>query len=255
MPAGASATTHRWTTWPGPPTRPCSCRGAGTTPGCPTGSRPSSMRGWPSSVPPGGRCCCVPTWPPATAAPRGASRRGTTAPARTPISSGRWVWMSARHSPYHPQGPSIDGNHRDDMVLVLLLGDPAAGDREAAHADPLAVDPLRVAGEQRVPAGLLAPLGYPAVGTKVRQPAELLDPLGRQAGAVRHPLQAVLVVAAAAAVNVEQLAGQVEHRQLAALLVLELEQAALAAAIAERLPLLGGELLQGVLLPEPFTHQ
>ncbi len=62
------------------------------------------------------------------------------------------------------------------------------------------------------------------------------------------------IVTAATAVDIQQFTGDVEHRQVAGGLVLELEQAALATAVAQRLPLLVGELLQVEALPEPVSH-
>lgn len=68
--------------------------------------------------------------------------------------------------------------------------------------------------------------------------------------AVRLFLKAVAVVGALAGLGIEQVAGHVGEHQLLGVLVDQLVQAALAAAVAQGLPLRHGHLLQALRLPK-----
>src|SRR3712207_444797 len=82
---------------------------------------------------------------------------------------------------------------------------------------------------------------------------ELVDVLGRDLDAVGDPLLPVGVVGAAVGAQVEQAAAGVRQRHLARVHVLDLDLAAQAAAVAERLPLGLGHLLEALLAPEAGT--
>ena len=68
--------------------------------------------------------------------------------------------------------------------------------------------------------------------------------------AVRLFLKAVAIVGALAGLGIEQVAGHVGEHQLLGVLVDQLVQAALAAAVAQGLPLGCGHLLQALRLPK-----
>src|SRR6185312_5111766 len=79
---------------------------------------------------------------------------------------------------------------------------------------------------------------------------ELADVPGRQSNAVGHARGAVLVVRAAARLAVEQLAGGPGEMDSRRLLFLELDEAAAAATVAERFPLVLTHLPQSLFFPE-----
>src|SRR6185312_767959 len=89
-----------------------------------------------------------------------------------------------------------------------------------------------------------------AVGTGLGEPVHLGHHSWGELDAIRHDLLAVLVVLAARGLGVEQLAAGVGLGELAGALVFELVDAAHAAAVAQRLPLLLGHLGKRLALPE-----
>ena len=107
-----------------------------------------------------------------------------------------------------------------------------------------------VAGDERMPLGQALPFRQQAVGAGRRQPVELGDLVVGDLQAVRLLLEAVDVVGALAGLGIEQVAGHVGEHQLLGVLIDQLVQAALAAAIAQGLPLGHGHLLQAFYLPK-----
>ena len=95
-----------------------------------------------------------------------------------------------------------------------------------------------------------APLGETAIGARLRQPEQVRHVFGRDRGAVAHALLAVWIVAAAAGVRIEQAAAEPRQVDVGGVLVLDLDQAALAAAVAQRFPLLAGHRGERLCLPE-----
>ena len=92
--------------------------------------------------------------------------------------------------------------------------------------------------------------GQQAVGAGRRQPAERGDVAGVELLAVRHVAAALGIARAAAGAEVEQTAGNVGVADLAGDDVFQLLEAALAAAVAQLLPLLGRHLGEQPGLPE-----
>ena len=87
-----------------------------------------------------------------------------------------------------------------------------------------------------MPVGETATFGEAPVGACRRHPAEVIEIVARQDDTVGHVVDALVVVPAATALDVEQPAGDVGVVNTARILVFELVQAASAAAVAERLP-------------------
>src|SRR5690606_9424374 len=81
------------------------------------------------------------------------------------------------------------------------------------------------------------------------------DLLRSQADAVLHPLEAVVVVAASAGGAVEQAAADAGPIDFTGIFVLELGEAAFAAAVAKRLPFGCAHLFERPGLPERFFHR
>ena len=109
---------------------------------------------------------------------------------------------------------------------------------------------VAVAALEVVPVVEVLALRHQAIGAGLRQPADLLHVARRQAHAVLHIFEAGLVVLALAALGVEQLAGDVGEVQLVGVGVDDLVEAALAAAVAQALPLGLGHLAHLLGLPE-----
>ena len=136
----------------------------------------------------------------------------------------------------------------DDVI------DPVAGmglvHHLAAHRLAGLVHGTAAAGDQRMPLGQALPLGQQPIGAAGGQPVVLGYLVDGDLQAVRLLLEAVAVIGALAGLGVEQIAGDVGEHQLLGILVDQLVQAALAAAIAQGLPLRHGHLLQALRLPK-----
>src|SRR5580698_11558324 len=109
----------------------------------------------------------------------------------------------------------------------------ALRDRLAADRDAGPVHALRVAGDQRVPAWQRLAFMQSSVGAAEGHPPQVIDVAGREFDAVRHVALAVLIVVAAAGVGIEQLAVYPGRDDLAGVLVLEADQTAKSASVAQ----------------------
>src|SRR5690606_40666157 len=104
-----------------------------------------------------------------------------------------------------------------------------------------------------VPARQRLPFVDATVGARFGQPAVVRDARRRQLVTVRRSLQSVRVVRAARPLDTEQLARHAVDRDRRAFHLTN--QAALAAAVAERLPLFAVQLAEGVTLPKTTSHR
>ena len=107
-----------------------------------------------------------------------------------------------------------------------------------------------VTGDQRVPREERPSLMEQAVSAGLRQPGKGGNDSGCQDLTVWNMLLAVRVAATAASLSIEQLTADVGVEQLISVLVLDLIEAALSAAIAEGLPLFRTHLVEGLFFPE-----
>src|SRR4029453_8351076 len=96
----------------------------------------------------------------------------------------------------------------------------------------------------------LLALGEQPVSAARRQAGQRAHVLRRELHAILDALEAVLVIRASAQPRIEQPAADRGPVDLAGVLVFELCHAAFAAAVAKRLPLRRGHLLQRLGLPE-----
>ncbi|CAH1653976.1 hypothetical protein BOSEA31B_11006 [Hyphomicrobiales bacterium] len=128
----------------------------------------------------------------------------------------------------------------DDALGRLLLRDvvfgcedtPANGDSRRDHG-------FRISGNERVPPGQVLSFRDEAIGAGRRQPGQAAHLLRRQGHAIGHLLRTVRIVPAAAGTGIEQATADIGREDAPGLLVLELDEAAAATAVAKRLPLLG----------------
>ena len=107
----------------------------------------------------------------------------------------------------------------------------------AAHGNPRRMDGLGIARDQRMPPVEILPFRHETIGAGRRQPGQGPHALGRQADAIGDLGLPVVVVGAPASLRIEQRAAHIGVVNLARILVLELDQAAAAAAVAQALPL------------------
>ena len=121
--------------------------------------------------------------------------------------------------------------------VMLQHGGPPLVHSPAADRDAGLVHSRRVAGDERVPPEQVPPLCHEPVGAARRQPVDLGQRRGRERNAVRHLVAAPFVIAAAAGLQVEEAAGDVGEGKLVGVLVAQLVQAAPAAAVTQRFPL------------------
>ena len=109
---------------------------------------------------------------------------------------------------------------------------------------------LRIAGDERMPPVQVLALGDQAVAAGRRQPADLRDRLRGEPDAIVDPFGAMPVIPAAARPGVEQAAADIGEIDVFGLLLLELDQAAAAAAVAQAFPLGLVHLFQAFCAPE-----
>src|SRR6185312_4658519 len=166
----------------------------------------------------------------------------------------KWLTPAPRRIPIHPAASALGAR-----LAVRPLDDPVrpmfgakvglarlhpAADRDArlAHARWRARD-------ERMPVEQVFALGDEPVGARHREPGEFANRGRRQSHAVGNPGVAALVIEAAAGLAVEQPAADVGEMNLA-ILVLELDEAAAAAAIAQALPFGEAHLVERLGPPE-----
>ena len=131
----------------------------------------------------------------------------------------------------------------DDMKFKLPR--IVFADRPAARRLARLVDRLAASRDQIMPVGQRLAFAAQAIGAGRRQPVELVE-LGRvELHAIGDLRLRLRIIGAAAVAPVEQFAGDVGRVELAGLLILELVQAAAAAAVAQRFPLAAVELAKG----------
>src|SRR5262249_49746917 len=139
------------------------------------------------------------------------------------------------------------------MVLPLALADLLVVHLDAStHGDAGGVDGLRVARDQGMPPVEVLSIGDEAIGARRRQPVDAAHQFRRQRDAIWHVALAVLVVGTLAALAFEHETGDIGEIGVAGLLLLQLDEAATATAIAKALPLLRRERFEGLGLPERF---
>ncbi len=120
-------------------------------------------------------------------------------------------------------------------------------------ATPASITPSRVARDQGCHHGQIAPLRDEAIGAGRRQPGQRAHVMRRQRHAIGHDGGAVRVVLAAAGAGIEQAATDIRGEDRAGILVLQLDEAAAAAPVAERFPLLAVHRLERRGAPEGFV--
>ena len=109
---------------------------------------------------------------------------------------------------------------------------------------------FRVPGDQGMPVLEILPLGDQAVGAGAWQPGEFFHLLPGEHDAIGHLALAPRIELTAARLEIEPAAGDRGIGHLRRVPVLELEKATLAAAVAQRFPLLAGHLIKGFPFPE-----
>jgi len=130
------------------------------------------------------------------------------------------------------------------LHLILRQPDPAP------HGNSCFVDGGPRSGNEWMPPGEMSAFRDKPVGAGWRKPAQRADLGWREPDAITHLPQAPRIVLAPAAERVEKLARNVGKVHGSARLVLELHEAAAAAAVAEALPFHRVELFKRLLLPK-----
>jgi hypothetical protein len=129
--------------------------------------------------------------------------------------------------------------------MVLQLFDIGLADRPAARRLASLVNRLAASRNQIMPIGQRLAFGAKTVGAALGKPVELADAFPVEDDAIHHAALAVRIIRAAPVPSIEKRAGDIGRIEETSLLVLELVQAAPAAAVAQRLPLSAIELGQG----------
>jgi hypothetical protein len=137
-----------------------------------------------------------------------------------------------------------------EVQRVLGILQHGLAHRLVAHAHPGLVHALGIARQQRVPGRQGLALVQPPVGAAARQPGHGFDVLEVKFDAVGNVGLAVRIVLAEAGLLIQQLTGDPRRNDLARVFVLEPDQAAQAAAVAQGFPFLRVHLVQGLGFPE-----
>jgi hypothetical protein len=137
-----------------------------------------------------------------------------------------------------------------DVVQELFHGDAFFGIGLAAYRNPGLGHRLGPTRHQGMPPGEAFSLIQQAVGAGLGKPAELADIISGQCNTIRHPGGPVRVIRASAGLDIKQLAGGTGIEKLARILILQLVQAAAAAAIAQTFPLCPAHLGERFGLPK-----
>src|SRR5690625_1859084 len=142
------------------------------------------------------------------------------------------------------------------MILQIFLADLIFGEGATRQRLTGAHDRVRIARDQRMPISEAPPLMQAAIGTACRHPACILvDVFGREHDTARHEHPPERILSAAPRCAVEQAAGHIGIMDPARIPILELQHAAFAAAIAERLPFGARHLVKRHILPEFFAKR
>ncbi len=153
------------------------------------------------------------------------------------------TWLLATlEPPYRAQSDNVIGQL---LFFDLLFGDDAVPDRHAG-----AMDGVAPAGDEMVPPVKLLPLGQQPIGAGAGHEGQVGDIRRGDLHAIRYQLLPVLVASAATAERIEQVAGDIRMQDRPGILVLQLDQTAFAASVAERFPLRIGHLGQSFRAPE-----
>lgn len=132
--------------------------------------------------------------------------------------------------------------------MFEIAGD-ILGNRPAAYRFTGGMHGLAIPAHQIMPVGKRFIVRAEAIGAGTRQPGDLLDIAGGEPDAFGDIGAAMLVVAAEAGLTIEQATGNIGRIEIAGVLILDLVQAAFAAAVAQRFPLRAVEGRER-LLPE-----
>ena len=90
-----------------------------------------------------------------------------------------------------------------------------------------------------------------SVSTGRWQPVDAFNLLGAKFYTVGDFLKALMIILAAASLGIKQFTGDAGEVDFIAVKILELGQAAASAAIAQGLPFLGVEIIEGAVFPKP----
>jgi len=139
----------------------------------------------------------------------------------------------------------------DDVIGPILFRDlifPCAD--TPAHRCARFMHAVAAPGFQMVPCGQVLALMNKAIGAARRQPSQRRDELRCQLQAIRDTRRPVGIIAACAALAIEQAASNIGRQDLAIIRVFEFDEAAAATAIAETFPLGIVEFGERFLAPE-----
>ena len=124
------------------------------------------------------------------------------------------------------------------------------GNAASANGDTGGMNRMGISADQGVPVGQWFALGHQAVGAGFGQPAQFDDVGRRQRDAVGYQAVAVTVFPATAGLWIEQITGDPGVADFTGGGMLELLQAAPAAAVAQRFPLGRAQRVQFSVFPE-----
>ena len=140
----------------------------------------------------------------------------------------------------------------DDIFLDCIELHSCLASRSTTHRNSGLVDRFGRTGHERVPPSEPTSFRQPSVGTGFWQPANLAQLIRRNHNTIRYTRVSISVVAASAGPHVEKVASDLGEIDLTRVLCLDLQQAALPATIAERLPLASRHGLQALRYPKRY---
>src|SRR5690606_16600162 len=180
----------------------------------------------------------------------GSMRRRRRAERAERLISRRWVRPATRRCGRGPptrRGAGISVNVGVRPINTVIFHIPGA-----AHGDARRMHRFGIARNERMPPEQGFALIDPAIGAAARHPAKVRDNVRRQRDAIGHKARAFLIAGALACAEIEQPAGDIGIGKLKRVFIFQLEKAAFAAAVAERLPLFARHIVKRDSFPDWF---
>ena len=151
--------------------------------------------------------------------------------------------------------PVISFRPIDNVEFQVLFGDVLFRNHFAQNGDIVIMHACPVARDKRMPMQEVLALRNQAVGAGRRHPFQRGNVFGRENHTSRDFLFAIVIVNAAAALMIEQLAGHIRIIEVAGVFVFQLQKTTFGAAVTEGFPFGLGHLAQCFFPPKwPLCH-
>ncbi|MNK94259.1 hypothetical protein D3C87_1144560 [compost metagenome] len=138
------------------------------------------------------------------------------------------------------------------MIFPIIFRHAAFGEHAPGLGNPLVMNGIAITAHQVMPQRQVLAFADQAIAAGRRQPFEFVGLARRELDTVRHSVATVRIIRALAGFQVQQFAGDARVIDAVVVFVFKLLQAAQSTAVAQRLPFLLIELIEGLAYPERF---